>query len=74
MTGPDSVLSLILIAFVVAWPVFFLLIGRHTKATRSWAGWRHLAFFFGPIAGLLIYVCLKVFDRAERSPAINDPH
>jgi len=55
---PDPLLITVVLLFI-SWPVFFFLIRRHAKANQAWAGWRHLAFWLGPIGALLIFVGLK---------------
>jgi hypothetical protein len=56
---------LFVVALLIAWPVCFWLIGRDTKLTNRWRGWRHLAFFLGPIGAVLIYAGLRLTRQPE---------
>jgi hypothetical protein len=58
--------DLALVAFVVlvaAWPVFFFLIRRRARELGRGGGWRHAAFFLGPIGAPVIFVLLKLSDK-----------
>lgn len=50
---------------LITWPVFFFLIKRQTRATNRWKGWRHLAFWLGPVGAAFIYAGLTYSDRRQ---------
>jgi hypothetical protein len=55
------------IILVVAWPVFFFLIRQHARETGRGGGWRHAAFFLGPVGAALIFLFLKLSDHTPTS-------
>lgn len=61
----EMVSFLVLIALFASWPVFFYLIRRRALNSGRGGGWRHGAFFLGPVGALVIFVCLKFYDSAR---------
>jgi hypothetical protein len=53
-------------AFVlfILWPVFFFVIRRRAREAGRGAGWRHAAFFLGPLGAPVVFVLLKISDKA----------
>lgn len=52
----DTVILGGLIVLTLAWPVFFFLIRRRTRETGRGSGWKHAAFFLGPVCAPIVFL------------------
>jgi hypothetical protein len=54
---------LVLITLTVSSPVFFYLIRRQVRKSGHGGGWRHAAFFLGPLLAPLLFLLFKISEN-----------
>lgn len=71
MGSPFNILMLgALVILVTAWPVFFFLVRRCARKAGRGAGWRHAAFFLGPIGAPFVFLLLARSERRNKAAAL----
>ena len=56
---------LVLITIVVSWPVFFYLIRKQARKSSRGGGWRHAAFFLGPLLAPVVFLLFKISQNRQ---------